>query len=231
MKGRPTDQLVYECMLPKPKPGDPPSFYDLLRRHLVPEVRSETISFYGSLDTPEARYPGLDFFYPPHRIRLSRFTWHERLFRAFDTLKLTPSEIAGLTKWEGTKWAKEWHEQEKGIAIRDTTGDCIHDWVDPERRSFMGDGDEECEECLSPTARPYEIRQHSLLRTPISPPPVSRSSNISGHQIPGFLQNINVQPRGVPVQRQPISPPRLHRTSLNRGRDIGVSHLHDGGTA
>jgi hypothetical protein len=134
MKGRPIDQLVYECMFPKPKPGDPQSFHDLLRRQLVPEVRSETVCFYGSLDTPEARYPGLDYSYPPHRMRLSRFTWHRRLFRAFDTLKLTPSEIAGLTKWEGTRWAKERHEQEEGIKIRDTTGDCIHDWVDPELR-------------------------------------------------------------------------------------------------
>lgn len=136
MKGRPIDQLVYESMFPKPKPGDPQSFHDLLRRQLVPEVRSETVCFYGSLDTPEARYPGLDYSYPPHRMRLCRFAWHRRLFRAFDTLKLTPSEIAGLTKWEGTRWAKEKHEQEQGIKIRDTTGDCIHDWIDPELRQL-----------------------------------------------------------------------------------------------
>jgi hypothetical protein len=67
-------------------------------------------------------------------MRLGRYTWHRRLFRAFDTLRLTPSEIAGLTKWEGTRWAKEGYEKEHSIKIRDTTGDCIHDWVDPELR-------------------------------------------------------------------------------------------------
>src|SRR6266536_896619 len=49
-------------------------------------------------------------------------------------LKLTPLEIAGLTKWKGTRWAKKRHEQEEGITIRDTIGDCVHDWVDPELR-------------------------------------------------------------------------------------------------
>jgi hypothetical protein len=134
MKGRPIDQLVYECMFPKPKPGDPQNFHDLLRRQLVPEVRSETACFYGGLDSREAQYPGLDYSFPPHRMRLSRFTWHRRLFRAFDTLQLTRAEIAGLTKWEGTRWAKERFEKEQGIKIRDTTGDCIHDWIDPELR-------------------------------------------------------------------------------------------------
>jgi hypothetical protein len=64
-------------------------------------------------------------------MRLGRYTWHRRLFGAFDKLGLTPSEIAGLTKWEGTRWAKEKYEKEHSIKIRDTAGDCIHDWVDP----------------------------------------------------------------------------------------------------
>ncbi len=134
MKGKPIDHLVYECMFPKPKPGDPQSFHDFLRRQLVPEVRSETACFYGGLDSLEAQYPGLDYSYIPHRMRLGRYTWHRRLFRAFDALRLTPSEIAGLTKWEGTRWARERYEKEHNIKIRDTTGDCIHDWVDPELR-------------------------------------------------------------------------------------------------
>lgn len=134
MKGRPIDQIVYEQMFPKPKSGDPQNFHDLLRRHLVPEVRSETACFYGGLDSREAQYPGLDYSHLPHRVRLSRFPWHRRLFRAFDALGLTRSEIAGLTKWEGTRWAKERFEKEEGIKIRDTTGDCIQDWVDPALR-------------------------------------------------------------------------------------------------
>ncbi|KAJ8066590.1 hypothetical protein OCU04_005638 [Sclerotinia nivalis] len=134
MKGRPIDQLVYECMFPKPKPGDPQSFQAFLQRSLVPEVRHETQAFYGHLTSQEAKYPGLDYSYPPHRVRLSRFPWHRRLFRAFDNLKLTNHEIATLTKWEGTRWAKERFEKEQGIIIRDTTGDGIEDWVSPELR-------------------------------------------------------------------------------------------------
>jgi hypothetical protein len=121
MKGRPVEQLVYEYMFPKPRPSDPQNFTVFLQRHLVLEVRQEVHSFYGHLETPEAKYPGLDYTHRTHRIRLSRWPWHRRLFRAFDGLRLTPNEIAGLTKWEGTKWAKERYEKEQGITILDTT--------------------------------------------------------------------------------------------------------------
>ncbi|ESZ99040.1 hypothetical protein SBOR_0574 [Sclerotinia borealis F-4128] len=134
MKGYPIDQLVYEIMFPKPKTGDPQSFQAFLQRSLVPEVRHETQAFYGHLASQEAKYPGLDYSYSPHRVRLSRFPWHRRLFRAFENLKLTKHEIATLTKWEGTRWAKERFEKEQGITIRDTTGDDIEDWVSPELR-------------------------------------------------------------------------------------------------
>jgi len=134
MKGRPIDQIVYECMFPKPKTTDPQNFQGLLQRQLVPEVRLETQAFYGHLSSQEAKYPGLDYSYPPHRVRLSRYQWHRRLFRAFDNLGLTKHEIASLTKWEGTRWAKERFEKEQGIVIRDTTGDGIVDWVEPELR-------------------------------------------------------------------------------------------------
>lgn len=130
MKGRPTDQMVYEYMFPRPKPSDPQNFHALLQRSLIPEVRQETHAFYGHLDTQEAKYPGLDYNHATHRIRLSRFTWHRRLFRAFDGLRLTGAEISGLTKWEGTKWAKEKFEKEQGITIRDTTADGFPDWSD-----------------------------------------------------------------------------------------------------
>lgn len=138
MKGRPIDQLVYECMFPRPKSTDPQNFPALLQRQLVPEVRLETQAFYGHLASQEAKYPGLDYSYTPHRIRLSRYTWHRRLFRAFDNLGLTRSEIASLTKWEGTRWAKERFQREQGIVIRDTTGDEIDDWVEPEMRAPNG---------------------------------------------------------------------------------------------
>jgi hypothetical protein len=134
MKGPPVDKIVYDCMFPKPKATDPQNFQGLLQRQLVPEVRLETQAFYGHLSSQEAKYPGLDYAYGPHRVRLSRYQWHRRLFRAFDTLGLTDSEIATLTKWEGTRWAKERFEREQGIVIRDTTGDGIEDWVEPQYR-------------------------------------------------------------------------------------------------
>ncbi|PMD38204.1 hypothetical protein L207DRAFT_545387 [Hyaloscypha variabilis F] len=135
MKAPAIDQLVYECLFPKPKATDPQNFQGLLQRNLVPEVRLETQAFYGHLSSQEAKYPGLDYSYQPHRVRLSRYTWHRRLFRAFDNLGLTKSEIASLTKWEGTRWAKERFEREQGIVIRDTTSDGIEAWVPPELRS------------------------------------------------------------------------------------------------
>lgn len=134
MKCPPIDQLVYDSMLPRPRPSDPQNFQALLHRHLIHEVRLETQAFYGHLSSQEAKYPGLDYTYKPHRVRLSRYTWHKRLFRAFDNLGLTNSEIASLTKWEGTRWAKEQFEKEQGIVIRDTTADDIADWIEPEFR-------------------------------------------------------------------------------------------------
>ncbi|KAM5355251.1 hypothetical protein ACJ41O_001897 [Fusarium nematophilum] len=132
MKGRPVDQLVYEYMFPRPKSNDPQNFHALLQRSLIPEVRQETHAFYGHLETQEAKYPGLDYTHTTHRIRLSRWQWHRRLFRAFDGLRLTNSEIAGLTKWEGTKWAKEKFEKEQGYTIHDTAADGFPDWSDIE---------------------------------------------------------------------------------------------------
>ncbi|KAI0171189.1 hypothetical protein BJ166DRAFT_215992 [Pestalotiopsis sp. NC0098] len=134
MKGTPVDQLVYEAMFPKPRSTDPQHFHSLLHRHLILEVRQEVHSFYGHLDTQEAKYPGLDYCNRIHRIRLSRWPWHRRLFRAFDGLRLTNSEISNLTKWEGTKWAKERFERDAGVVIRDTAGDEVGEWIEPEDR-------------------------------------------------------------------------------------------------
>lgn len=134
MRGLPVDQMVYTAMFPRPKSNDPSNFHALLQRNLIPEVRQETHAFYGHLETQEAKYPGLDYTHKTHRIRLSRWPWHRRLFRAFDTLTLTDAEITGLTKWEGTKWAKEKYEREQGVKIRDTTdeglpnADDLPDW-------------------------------------------------------------------------------------------------------
>lgn len=129
MKGRPIDQLVYEQMFAKPRSQDPQNFYALLTRHLILEVRQEVISYYGHVETSEAKYPGLDYNNTTHRIRLGRWQWHRRLFRAFDALRLTPNEISTLTKWEGTKWAKKQYETEQHCVIRDTAMDGLPVWA------------------------------------------------------------------------------------------------------
>ncbi|KHN95962.1 uncharacterized protein MAM_06067 [Metarhizium album ARSEF 1941] len=131
MKGRPVEDLVHEQLFPRPKASDPQNFQAFLQRSLIPEVRQETHAFYGHLETQEAKYPGLDYTHPTHKIRLCRWPCHRRLFRAFDVLRLTKGEICRLTKWEGTKWAKEKFETEQGVAIRDTTADEVSDWAPP----------------------------------------------------------------------------------------------------
>lgn len=130
MKGVSTEDLVYDQLFPKARANDPQNFQAFCTRCLIGEVRSETQAFYGHLDTQEAKFPGLDYNDATHRIRLGRFTWHRRLFRAFDTLGLTPSEIDNLTRWEGTKWAKDKYEKEHGVIIRDTASDDIPTWDD-----------------------------------------------------------------------------------------------------
>ncbi|EEH38039.1 hypothetical protein PAAG_00960 [Paracoccidioides lutzii Pb01] len=118
-------QLVYNAIFPKPRTNEPSSFASLITRHLVPEVRIETSTFYGTLDCIEAQYPGLDYSYPPHRMRLGRFTWHRKLFKAFDELGLTEAEIASLCRWEGTKSARDRYERDEAVQVRDTTADDI----------------------------------------------------------------------------------------------------------
>lgn len=120
MLGTPTEKLIYEYMFPKPRTNDPQNFQALLTRNLITEVRTETQAYYGHLDTHEAKYPGLDYNNKTHRIRLSRFPWHRRLFRAVDGLGLTGAEVSSITRWEGTKWAKEKYEREQGVLIEDT---------------------------------------------------------------------------------------------------------------
>ncbi|KAJ5746614.1 hypothetical protein N7520_011796 [Penicillium odoratum] len=118
-------QAVYNTTFPRPSSNDPSSFAAHVAKNLVPEVRMETSIFYGPLDCIEAQYPGLDYCYAPHRMRLGRFTWHRRLFRAFDALGLTREEIMELCCWEGTKSARARYEQEEGVTVRDTTGHMI----------------------------------------------------------------------------------------------------------
>ncbi|EEP81749.1 conserved hypothetical protein [Uncinocarpus reesii 1704] len=118
-------QLVYNVLFPKPRSNDPTNFASHIMRNLVPEVRVEIATFYGSSDCIEAQYPGLDYSFPPHRMRLSRFHHHRKLFKAFDELRLTAEEIAVLCRWEGTKFARDRYEREARVHVRDTTVDGI----------------------------------------------------------------------------------------------------------
>lgn len=118
-------QIVHRATFPRQRASDPATFAAHIALNLVPEVRIETSTFYGSLDSVEAQYPGLDYSYGPHRMRLSRFPWHRKLFRVFDELGLTEAEISSLCRWEGTKSARQRYEKEEGVKVRDTTADAI----------------------------------------------------------------------------------------------------------
>ncbi|KAJ5142699.1 uncharacterized protein N7515_001486 [Penicillium bovifimosum] len=118
-------QAVYNATFPRPRTNEPGSFTAHISRNLVPEVRVETSLFYGSLDCIEAQYPGLDYSYGPHRMRLGRFPWHRKLFRVFDELGLTEQEIGDLCRWEGTKSARQRYEAEEGVSVQDTTAHSV----------------------------------------------------------------------------------------------------------
>ncbi|KAL4918258.1 nitrogen permease regulator 2-domain-containing protein [Aspergillus aurantiobrunneus] len=118
-------QIVHRATFPRQRTSDPATFAAHIALNLVPEVRIETSTFYGSLDSVEAQYPGLDYSYGPHRMRLSRFPWHRKLFRVFDELGLSEKEISSLCRWEGTKSARQRYEKEEGVKVRDTTADTV----------------------------------------------------------------------------------------------------------
>lgn len=126
----PLAHLLYNHLYPHPTSNDPPSFSAHLARNLVPEVRIEVATYYGDLNSAEARYPGLNYCHPPHRMRLGRFKHHKRLFDAFDNLGLTYNEVQDFCCWEGTKWARERYEKDEGVKVVDTTGDEIGPFVD-----------------------------------------------------------------------------------------------------
>ena len=127
MKKPRIEDLVMAKLYPQRKEIDPNDWQTHVRRNLVQEVRDETVRYYGPTDCLEAQYPGLDYANSAHRMRLGRFPYHRRLFRAFDELRLTDNEIQRLCKWEGTRWAKETYEVNNGIRIKDTTWDGIVD--------------------------------------------------------------------------------------------------------
>ncbi|KAL8709653.1 MAG: hypothetical protein Q9220_005593 [cf. Caloplaca sp. 1 TL-2023] len=140
----PLPPIVYSRLFPVPKSTDPPNFHTYISKQLVPEVRAETARFYGHIDCVEAQYPGLDYAVPAHRLRLSRFPHHRRLFQILDELRLTNHEVQTLCKWEGTRWARERYEKDTMSRVRETTFEDVARAI-PEpptvtRMDLSGDG-------------------------------------------------------------------------------------------
>ena len=122
----PLQTRLYQALFPFPQRETPRTWGTFVREHLVPEVRLEIHTFYGEHVSDEARHPGLDYSYPPHRRRLCRFDNHRLLFEALDKLDLTVNETRELCSWEGTWVAQKRFERERGVRVVDTTGwECV----------------------------------------------------------------------------------------------------------
>ena len=121
-----TWKLVLSYLSPNRPEVTSSDWRHLVGRSLVPEVKQETIRFYGTSDEPESTFPGLDYANPNHRLRLSSYPSHSQLFKAFDALRLTYDEIYLLCKWHGTKKMKDEYERRHGVQIVDTTLDDVH---------------------------------------------------------------------------------------------------------
>ncbi|MCJ1461380.1 hypothetical protein MMC28_011762 [Mycoblastus sanguinarius] len=133
MKKPKIEDLLMARLFPLKKDIDPRDWQTHVRRNLVPEVQAETRCFYGNqgqMTCLEAQYPGLDYAEPNHRLRLSRFVCHRRLFRAFDELRLTGPEIHKLCTWQGTRCMKENFEVTNTVKIEDSTWEDIEDCRD-----------------------------------------------------------------------------------------------------
>ncbi|KAF1988596.1 hypothetical protein K402DRAFT_295720, partial [Aulographum hederae CBS 113979] len=159
--------IIHAHLFPHPTPTDPPDFATHLSRNLVGEVRVETQRFYGSLESIEARYPGLNYSHAPHRMRLGRFPHHARLFKAFDELNLTEHEIGLVCRWEGTLWARRRYERDEGVTVEDTTGNTIQPWVDRRNRTTFVPGSSRSRDITVQTAIEVEIAT-AARNTPIS---------------------------------------------------------------
>ena len=154
------DRLVYSVLFPKPVQGrDPPTFQAHVTKNLVPEVREEIKRFYGEIPSLESEYPGLDYANRGHRLRLGYFTFHRRLFRAFDALRLTETEIHSLCHWEGTKWAKDRYEKAEGVTVRDTTWDGIAPYTPRRRHASSKDSGGPAEEGTATEYEPYSAEE------------------------------------------------------------------------
>ena len=138
----PVSSVVFRELYPfGPRESEPRSWPQHVRDNLAVEARAETATFYGGERTYEAKFPGLDYNYLPHRRRLGRFLHHNELFKAMDRLGLTKWEIYELCNWDCTLYAKEKYVREHPSlrGVRDTTGEDIPTWEQvhgPDARSL-----------------------------------------------------------------------------------------------
>lgn len=201
-RSTPLSHLIYNALYPNPTASDPPSFSAHLAKHLVPEVRIETATFYGSLESAEARYPGLNYASSPHRKRLGRFPHHARLFAAFDQLGLTESEILAFCRWEGTLWARKRYERDEGVKVEDTTGNEIGPWVDPRKRRKENDDENDLKRARSgisssnrrrrvgeaeDEARKIKVETDIDIEIEDAPPAESRGASSSSTPLPASI--------------------------------------------
>src|SRR5436305_5421048 len=99
---KPVHHVIYRNMFKRSAQDDPSSWSNLVQE-LVSELRREVLSFYGSEGTEHERhYPGFDYTNPKIRLRLSRWPYHNKLFKAFDLLDLSNVEIESVCVWWGT---------------------------------------------------------------------------------------------------------------------------------
>ena len=97
-------------------------------------------------------------------MRLGRYSWHRKLFRVFDELRLSNHEIQTLCRWEGTRWARERYEKEEGQTIRDTTWDDIELAVHTEptaTRTDLWEGQEVDEEAAQMSQGEIDLEDES----------------------------------------------------------------------
>jgi len=117
-----------------PDPTDWDSFVAL---KLIPEVRAETLRFYGPNFSLEKSCPGLDYNSKWHRRRLRQFHCHRLLFDVIDRLDLTRHEVYHLASWRNSLYSRNKWEAAFGVTIQDTIGDDVPAWVEPQRSASV----------------------------------------------------------------------------------------------
>ena len=119
-------KLVLTHLAPSKTDPSNSDWRSYINRYIISEIKQENVRYFGSIDSQEAQYPGLDYTNPAHRLRLKSFPYHHKLFTVFDKLRLTEGEINNLCKWHGTKRSREEFEKKHHLRIAETTWEGVH---------------------------------------------------------------------------------------------------------